>query len=453
MHYDDNGLLSYTTNNTTGQMRSIDWTFDMLPSVILDFDGTQTNFDYDAFGNRAVEKRGPETIVYFGPLARKSSLTGFTNTYVAGDRVIASKSGGARTWMHHDRNGSVRVVSDAGGQVVGRMNYGAFGEVRLAPGQSNRVAKFDGVDIDGGTGLQYMGARFYDPVLNRFMSPDAIVPDALNTQAMNRYAYNYNNPLAYTDPSGHGPYGVGSSYYGAPPPAAGFDFSVNNFPGLGNTLLGGIALAPVPATTSTPTVTPGQVCSACKGSQAIYATPFDVPPRITKKSSGNLKVIITRDTVFGIDYGSHAALWINNQGHQILYDPSGSFMRDTEMNPGSGAVFTEEGANLEAFIQFHKDTGSRVETVSFNLQSADLEKIIERLEPSDLTNGLGEERGPNCAAFVCRAIQGVGPFKNLDTYGLPGNLQDALKQLAPVPYKKPRIWVPTRPGESVPIVF
>jgi RHS repeat-associated protein len=155
--------------------------------------------------------------------------------------------------MHHDRNGSVRAVSDVNGQVIGRMNYGAFGEVRLAPGQSNRVAKFDGVDIDVGTGLQYMGARFYDPVLNRFISPDAIVPDALNTQATNRYAYNYNNPLAYTDPSGHEPYGVSSSYYGAPPPAAGFDFSVINFPGRGNTLLGGIALAPVPATTSTPT--------------------------------------------------------------------------------------------------------------------------------------------------------------------------------------------------------
>src|SRR5258707_10963807 len=105
--------------------------------------------------------------------------------------------------------------SDPNGQVLGRMNYGPFGEVRAAPDQSSRVAKFAGIDLDPGTGLQYMGARFYDPILNRFISPDAIVPKALNTQAINRYAYDYNNPLAYSDPSGHQPFEVTSSYYGA----------------------------------------------------------------------------------------------------------------------------------------------------------------------------------------------------------------------------------------------
>ena len=84
----------------------------MLPSVVQDFDGTQTSFEYDAFGNRAVETRGPETIVYFGPLGRYSSLTGLTDIYLAGDRIVASKTGGVRTWMHFDRNGSLRAMTD-----------------------------------------------------------------------------------------------------------------------------------------------------------------------------------------------------------------------------------------------------------------------------------------------------------------------------------------------------
>jgi hypothetical protein len=40
-------------------------------------------------------------------------------------------------------------------------------------------------------------------VLARFISADTIVPDPANPQALNRYAYVLNNPLKYTDPSGH----------------------------------------------------------------------------------------------------------------------------------------------------------------------------------------------------------------------------------------------------------
>jgi hypothetical protein len=40
-------------------------------------------------------------------------------------------------------------------------------------------------------------------VLGRFLSADTIVPSPGNPQALNRYAYTQNNPLKYTDPSGH----------------------------------------------------------------------------------------------------------------------------------------------------------------------------------------------------------------------------------------------------------
>ena len=52
-------------------------------------------------------------------------------------------------------------------------------------------------------GLYYYGARYYDPALGRFIQPDSIVPSPANSQALNRYAYVYNNPLRYTDPTGH----------------------------------------------------------------------------------------------------------------------------------------------------------------------------------------------------------------------------------------------------------
>lgn len=49
----------------------------------------------------------------------------------------------------------------------------------------------------------YYAARYYDSALGRFVSADTIVPSAGNPQTLNRYSYAYNNPLRYSDPTGH----------------------------------------------------------------------------------------------------------------------------------------------------------------------------------------------------------------------------------------------------------
>ena len=41
------------------------------------------------------------------------------------------------------------------------------------------------------------------PYINRFLSADSIVPGYANPQNLNRYSYVTNNPLRYTDPTGH----------------------------------------------------------------------------------------------------------------------------------------------------------------------------------------------------------------------------------------------------------
>ena len=42
----------------------------------------------------------------------------------------------------------------------------------------------------------------HDPAIGRFIQADSIVPAPGNPQSLNRYAYVYNNPLRYSDPSG-----------------------------------------------------------------------------------------------------------------------------------------------------------------------------------------------------------------------------------------------------------
>ena len=48
-----------------------------------------------------------------------------------------------------------------------------------------------------------MNARLYDPTLGKFLSADTIIPSVSDTQSYNRYSYVKNNPLKYTDPTGH----------------------------------------------------------------------------------------------------------------------------------------------------------------------------------------------------------------------------------------------------------
>jgi len=52
-------------------------------------------------------------------------------------------------------------------------------------------------------GLYYYGARYFDPQLGRFVSPDTIIPQQQGSQAWDRYAYVNNNPIKYNDPTGH----------------------------------------------------------------------------------------------------------------------------------------------------------------------------------------------------------------------------------------------------------
>ena len=57
---------------------------------------------------------------------------------------------------------------------------------------------FAGEMLDAVTGQYYLRARFYNPVIARFLSEDMYYGDGLNL-----YAYCHNNPVGYVDPSGH----------------------------------------------------------------------------------------------------------------------------------------------------------------------------------------------------------------------------------------------------------
>jgi len=80
--------------------------------------------------------------------------------------------------------------------------YYPFGDRRNSTGSLGTDRLFTGQRLDG-TGLYFYEARYYDPVIGRFISADTIIPSYLDPQSLNRYSYVYNNPLKYKDEDGH----------------------------------------------------------------------------------------------------------------------------------------------------------------------------------------------------------------------------------------------------------
>lgn len=116
---------------------------------------------------------------------------------------MAAKDSTGTYYYHGDHLGSTSVVTDASGVKAQELYYFPYGGTRVNSGNVNARHKFTGQEEDGETGLYYYGARYYDPQLGRFISPDSIVADPSNPQDLNRYSYVDNNPLNYTDPTGH----------------------------------------------------------------------------------------------------------------------------------------------------------------------------------------------------------------------------------------------------------
>ena len=126
-----------------------------------------------------------------------------TTYYYHGGKLVAMCKGTALEYVHQEHVGGTAMTTDGiTGVKKGEMKYLPFGGTRSGVLLSTDV-KFTGQPLDGGTGLYFYGARYYDAQTGRFISPDTAVHSSNDPQALNIYSYALNNPLKYTDPSGH----------------------------------------------------------------------------------------------------------------------------------------------------------------------------------------------------------------------------------------------------------
>lgn len=83
--------------------------------------------------------------------------------------------------------------------VQGNQIYGPYGNSRYSKGAMGTNKGFTGQYADA-TGLDYYNARYYDPVIGRFLSADTVQGDGVG---MDPYDYVGGNPETLSDPTGH----------------------------------------------------------------------------------------------------------------------------------------------------------------------------------------------------------------------------------------------------------
>ncbi|MBI5917946.1 MAG: RHS repeat-associated core domain-containing protein, partial [Nitrosomonadales bacterium] len=100
----------------------------------------------------------------------------------------------------------------AGRYAIQYLSYDIWGKQRYPNGTADPTGQLNNPDMYHGytghemlddVGLIHMNGRLYDPVMARFVSADPMVEAINNLQSLNRYSYIWNNPLAFSDPSGY----------------------------------------------------------------------------------------------------------------------------------------------------------------------------------------------------------------------------------------------------------
>jgi RHS repeat-associated protein len=216
------GAFTYDAhgNQIAAPGRTVAFTAFDLPATLSTGAGRYT-FDYDGLLHR-VSRQAPDgsTILSLDGYERRTSASGTHHIFTISahhpvaqiESIVAPLGflvGETTTYLLTDHQGTIDTLIDGSARVT-HAKYEPFGaRVQVSDPSRPGAAMPDGVrtgftgqEHDDDLGLIDMGGRVYDPVQQRFLSEDPIAPNPTKGQALSPYAYVFNNPLNWTDPTG-----------------------------------------------------------------------------------------------------------------------------------------------------------------------------------------------------------------------------------------------------------
>ncbi len=162
-------------------------------------DVQENRYDAESLRFELLENGRRTSFVYHdGELLYKEGREENPTSYHLGAGIEAFQRVQETYYYHQDEQLSTAFITDRDGSIQNSYQYDAFGNMLDSIEQLSNNIRYTGQQYDDLTGQYYLRARYYNPVVGRFMQEDEYLGDGLNL-----YDYCSNNPVMYYDPSGY----------------------------------------------------------------------------------------------------------------------------------------------------------------------------------------------------------------------------------------------------------
>lgn len=205
--YNTNGHTKTQTKN--GVVTDYVYNHEERLSAVKRDGNTVADYAYNPHGQRIKKTANGRATWYFyneNGLAAEYSSTGQLlkeyhfhpqKTWMT-DPLFQRTIAGELYYYHNDHLGTPQQMVDASGNVVWSAQYSAFGKAYVTVNTVENNLRFPGQYFDEETGLHQNYFRDYDAETGRYLQEDPLGI----ASSINYYAYAYQNPLSFTDPTG-----------------------------------------------------------------------------------------------------------------------------------------------------------------------------------------------------------------------------------------------------------
>ena len=119
-----------------------------------------------------------------------------------GERVSVDKSEESSYYLYDGRNSVTGILTETA-NLTNSYQYDPYGNLTSGTADGVNYYGYNGESTNVKTGLQYLRARYYNAENGTFTTEDSDLGTTENPLTRNRYDYATNNPLNYSDPTGH----------------------------------------------------------------------------------------------------------------------------------------------------------------------------------------------------------------------------------------------------------